>query len=72
MIPIRDDNPVSCMVVATLLLLAVIDVAWFVLQVLTALPQVSGVRVETGVAVLAHVGGFVAGWLLVRPLLPRL
>lgn len=44
---------------------------WFVLQVLTALPQVSGVRVETGVAVLAHVGGFVAGWLLVRPLLPR-
>lgn len=44
---------------------------WFVLQVLMALPQVSGVRVETGVAVLAHVGGFVAGWLLVRPLLPR-
>lgn len=44
---------------------------WFVLQVLMALPQVSGVRVETGVAVLAHVGGFLAGWLLVRPLLPR-
>lgn len=44
---------------------------WFVLQVLMALPQVSGVRVEAGVAVLAHVGGFVAGWLLVRPLLPR-
>ena len=44
---------------------------WFVLQVLAALPQVSGVRVETEVAVLAHVGGFVAGWLLVRPMLPR-
>jgi len=44
---------------------------WFLLQVLTALPQVSGVRVESGVAVLAHVGGFVAGWVLVRAMLPR-
>jgi membrane associated rhomboid family serine protease len=44
---------------------------WFVLQVVMALPQVSGIRVDTGVAVLAHVGGFVMGWLLVRPLLPR-
>jgi membrane associated rhomboid family serine protease len=44
---------------------------WFLLLVLAALPQVSGVKVETGVAVLAHVGGFVAGWLLVRRMLPR-
>ncbi len=44
---------------------------WFVLQLLTALPQLSGIGVDTGVAVLAHVGGFVAGWLLVRPMLPR-
>jgi membrane associated rhomboid family serine protease len=44
---------------------------WFALQVLAALPQVAGVRMEEGVAVLAHLGGFVAGWLLVRPMLPR-
>lgn len=44
---------------------------WFLLQVVTALPQVSGVRVEAGVAVLAHIGGFLAGWVLVRAMLPR-
>lgn len=44
---------------------------WFLLQVLALLPQLHGVHVETGVAVMAHVGGFVCGWLLVRPLLPR-
>ena len=44
---------------------------WFVLQIFAVLPQVAGVRIESGVAVVAHLGGFAAGWLLVRPLLRR-
>jgi membrane associated rhomboid family serine protease len=41
---------------------------WFALQVLAALPQLAGAQtgVSSGVAVLAHVGGFVAGALLVK------
>jgi membrane associated rhomboid family serine protease len=41
---------------------------WFALQAIAALPQVSGARqaVEGGVAVMAHVGGFVAGVVLVK------
>jgi membrane associated rhomboid family serine protease len=42
---------------------------WFGLQVLAALPQLTGVETSasSGVAVLAHVGGFVAGVLLAKP-----
>jgi membrane associated rhomboid family serine protease len=41
---------------------------WFGLQVLAALPQLAGVEqdVPSGVAVMAHVGGFLAGLLLVK------
>lgn len=40
---------------------------WFALQVLAGLPQLAGVGdLSGGVAVWAHVGGFVAGVLLVR------
>lgn len=41
---------------------------WFGLQVLTALPELAGVQTEvpSDVAVMAHVGGFVAGILLVK------
>ena len=41
---------------------------WVALQVLAALPQLSGTQqaVSSGVAVMAHVGGFVAGALLVK------
>jgi len=41
---------------------------WFVLQVITGLPQLNQVdpEVSGGVAVWAHVGGFVAGFLLVK------
>jgi membrane associated rhomboid family serine protease len=41
---------------------------WFISQVLTGLPQLSQVRPDAsaGVAVWAHIGGFVAGALLVR------
>jgi membrane associated rhomboid family serine protease len=41
---------------------------WFGSQLLTGLPQLSEVRpeVSSGVAVWAHVGGFVAGALLVK------
>jgi membrane associated rhomboid family serine protease len=41
---------------------------WIGLQVLTALPQLSSVgsQVSSGVAVFAHIGGFIAGFLLVR------
>lgn len=41
---------------------------WFGLQVLAALPQLAGVQetVSSGVAVMAHVGGFVAGLVLVK------
>jgi membrane associated rhomboid family serine protease len=43
-------------------------VFWFVGQVLTGLPQLSSMRpdVSAGVAVWAHIGGFVAGVVLVR------
>lgn len=51
---------------------------WFGVQLLTALPQLAGAQttVPSGVAVMAHVGGFVAGVVLVKvfeagPLLRR-
>ena len=42
---------------------------WFVIQVLTGLPELMQLRPEVsgGVAVWAHVGGFVAGVILVKP-----
>jgi membrane associated rhomboid family serine protease len=42
---------------------------WFALQVITGLPELSPVRpeVSSGVAVWAHVGGFIAGVLLIKP-----
>jgi len=41
---------------------------WFGLQLLAALPQVAGTgEPSSGVAVMAHVAGFVAGMLLARP-----
>lgn len=41
---------------------------WFGLQVLTGLPELSTVRpdVSSGVAVWAHIGGFLAGMLLIK------
>lgn len=41
---------------------------WFGLQVVAALPQLAGVQesVSSGVAVMAHVGGFIAGAALVK------
>ena len=41
---------------------------WFGIQVLTGLPQLTSVRpdVSSGVAVWAHIGGFVAGMMLIR------
>ncbi|MEO8623152.1 MAG: rhomboid family intramembrane serine protease [bacterium] len=41
---------------------------WFFVQVVTGLPQLSSVRpdVSSGVAVWAHIGGFIAGAVLVR------
>jgi membrane associated rhomboid family serine protease len=41
---------------------------WFAVQVITGLPELSPVRpeVSSGVAVWAHVGGFVAGVLLIK------
>lgn len=41
---------------------------WFGLQVLAALPDLAGAQttVSSGVAVMAHIGGFVAGALLVK------
>jgi membrane associated rhomboid family serine protease len=41
---------------------------WFGLQVVAALPQLSGAQenVPAGVAVMAHIGGFIAGIVLVK------
>jgi membrane associated rhomboid family serine protease len=41
---------------------------WFVIQVITGLPQLSSVRTDVsgGVAVWAHVGGFLTGVLLIK------
>ncbi|HVZ37540.1 MAG TPA: rhomboid family intramembrane serine protease [Polyangiaceae bacterium] len=41
---------------------------WFGLQVISALPQLTGVHTtaESGVAVMAHVGGFLCGALLIK------
>jgi len=41
---------------------------WFGIQVITALPQLAGTQSEmsSGVAVMAHVGGFITGLLLVK------
>jgi membrane associated rhomboid family serine protease len=43
-------------------------VIWFAMQVLTGLPQLSPLRpdVSGGVAVWAHVGGFVTGLVLAK------
>jgi membrane associated rhomboid family serine protease len=43
-------------------------VYWFVLQVVSGLPELMSVRpeVSSGVAVWAHIGGFVAGMLLIK------
>jgi membrane associated rhomboid family serine protease len=42
---------------------------WFGIQVLSALPQLSGAQqaVESGVAVMAHIAGFLTGIALARP-----
>jgi membrane associated rhomboid family serine protease len=48
---------------------------WFGLQVVTGLPQLSSVRpdISSGVAVFAHIGGFLTGFLLIRLFInPRL
>jgi membrane associated rhomboid family serine protease len=41
---------------------------WFLIQVLTGLPQLSPMRPEVsgGVAVWAHIGGFIAGVVLIK------
>ena len=40
---------------------------WFAIQILMALPELTGAEtVSSGVAVMAHVGGFLTGALLVR------
>jgi membrane associated rhomboid family serine protease len=46
----------------------VVLIYWFVLQVITGLPQLSTLRPEVsgGVAVWAHIGGFVAGVVLIK------
>ena len=46
----------------------IVLVWWFFVQVLTGLPQLSSVRpdVSSGVAVWAHIGGFLAGIALIR------
>jgi membrane associated rhomboid family serine protease len=46
----------------------VVLVYWFAIQLITALPALSGAQatVESNVAVMAHIGGFVAGALLVK------
>jgi membrane associated rhomboid family serine protease len=46
----------------------VVLIYWFVLQVLGVLPQLAGSQGEPagGVAFMGHVGGFVAGLLLVK------
>jgi len=43
---------------------------WFLLQVLQSVGQLGGVG-QGGVAVFAHIGGFLAGWALVRRFEPR-
>jgi membrane associated rhomboid family serine protease len=51
----------------------VVLIIWFVWQVLGGLDQLSQLRgdISGGVAVWAHVGGFVAGMLLVRVFVDR-
>ena len=46
----------------------VVLIYWFVLQLLSGLPQLSPLRpdVSEGVAVWAHIGGFVAGVVLIK------
>jgi membrane associated rhomboid family serine protease len=41
---------------------------WFLLQVVAGLPQLSSIRpdVSAGVAVWAHIGGFLAGLVLIK------
>jgi membrane associated rhomboid family serine protease len=39
---------------------------WFGVQVITGLPQLNQIQAEGGVAVWAHVGGFIAGVVLVK------
>jgi membrane associated rhomboid family serine protease len=46
----------------------VVLIYWFVLQVITGLPQLTAIRSDAsgGVAVWAHIGGFVAGVVLIK------
>lgn len=46
----------------------IVLIYWFGLQVLSGLPELSSVRpdVSSGVAVWAHIGGFIAGMLLIK------
>ena len=46
----------------------VVLIYWFALQLLTGLPQLSQIRPDAsgGVAVWAHIGGFVAGAVLIK------
>jgi membrane associated rhomboid family serine protease len=44
---------------------------WFLLQVLDSLGTLGRSGAPGGVAVFAHIGGFVAGWLLIRRFEPR-
>jgi membrane associated rhomboid family serine protease len=43
---------------------------WFLLQILQSLRSVNGAA-PGGVAVFAHIGGFLAGWMLIRRFEPR-
>lgn len=49
---------------------ALVLILWFLLQVFDSLGAL-GRQAQGGVAVFAHVGGFLAGWLLVRRFQPR-
>ena len=46
-------------------------ILWFLLQVLQSVGSLGASSARGGVAVFAHVGGFVAGWVLVRRFEPR-
>jgi membrane associated rhomboid family serine protease len=44
---------------------------WFVMQLLEGLGGLGAVQQEGGVAFMAHVGGFVAGYFITRVVHPR-
>jgi len=50
---------------------SVLLIIWFLLQVLQSTATMGTPAAHGGVAVFAHVGGFIAGWALVRRLEPR-